>query len=446
MDAECRLRHGLNISCLEKIFLFLPSEDLITLGEMNGFYKQIIHDCVIKKCLIHLPPKRISIEEFFESYGHRLENFIFAGRVPQFEKFNRLISAGCSVDQLKNVQLKVANVANTIDIQSPTHFRRVEKFKFSTILKNIRLHLSFSESLRFLHLEAVILASSFNWNELKNLMELHLIGVKNVNVHNFMDYIRQQPKIEHFYQFESFEMKSMQDIGSLIAEQMGHQIRIIHDRLISRSISSNHYEYLSGFKNVKEVLLTTNVMCAGDLLAPITKLAEINTIEKLIIHFNGAYAPCIFHTSSKNINMKTFSHLKSIHIEGYHGQIDQLQNCEPMKLFTTYSSEILSNVEHLSISDCSHKEILNMKYLKNFPKLRRFAINKCNLNGLESGQAAKIFSCIQNILQQRTHERNENYSHDIIYMTVHSEQLEKFREINNVEKFIKFTVCDDHGK
>lgn len=47
LDENCRLRHGVNVYCLTKIFRNLDILDLDTVGEMNGFYKRIIGDLVI---------------------------------------------------------------------------------------------------------------------------------------------------------------------------------------------------------------------------------------------------------------------------------------------------------------------------------------------------------------------------------------------------------------
>lgn len=46
-DADCRLRNDLNVHCLALIFQYLNTRDLLTLGGMNEFYKQIINDFVI---------------------------------------------------------------------------------------------------------------------------------------------------------------------------------------------------------------------------------------------------------------------------------------------------------------------------------------------------------------------------------------------------------------
>lgn len=49
IDANCRLRNGLNVHCLAHIFQYLDSADLYTLGEMAKAYKHIINEFVIRK-------------------------------------------------------------------------------------------------------------------------------------------------------------------------------------------------------------------------------------------------------------------------------------------------------------------------------------------------------------------------------------------------------------
>lgn len=70
-DANCRLRHGLNVHCLALIFQYLGIQDLYEVGEMNEFYKEIIKDLVIGKYYINcnLLGNLISIRQLFERYG-----------------------------------------------------------------------------------------------------------------------------------------------------------------------------------------------------------------------------------------------------------------------------------------------------------------------------------------------------------------------------------------
>lgn len=47
LDANCRLRHGLNADCSANIFIHLNVSTLMDLAEMSVYYKQIIHDFVL---------------------------------------------------------------------------------------------------------------------------------------------------------------------------------------------------------------------------------------------------------------------------------------------------------------------------------------------------------------------------------------------------------------
>lgn len=79
-NANCRLRHGLNVQCLGHIFQNLSCLDTYEIGEINEFYKEIIHDLVISKCEINhdsLSGAGIRISKIFERYGTKIENIIF---------------------------------------------------------------------------------------------------------------------------------------------------------------------------------------------------------------------------------------------------------------------------------------------------------------------------------------------------------------------------------
>lgn len=61
-----------------------------------------------------------------------------------------------------------------------------------------------------------------------NLSELHLDGVEDINVQNFINFIRQRPKLERFYHRSSL-YKSMQKVGEEMAMYCGNQIEVFYD-------------------------------------------------------------------------------------------------------------------------------------------------------------------------------------------------------------------------
>lgn len=79
-DANCRLRHELNVHCLAHIFQYLNSADLYRVGGMNEFYNGIINDLVIPKHKVdfgQLCRQGITIPEMFERYGTKIQWIIF---------------------------------------------------------------------------------------------------------------------------------------------------------------------------------------------------------------------------------------------------------------------------------------------------------------------------------------------------------------------------------
>lgn len=236
-------------------------------------------------------------------------------------------------------------------IEFPILLRNVEKFHFTG---HYQPNISLSDSLRVLYLKYITFHPNFNWTKLTNLTEIYLKSVNGFNKQNFIEFLRQRPKLKSFYHKQIPE-ESMQNIGELMAEYCGDFIQVFYDVICyrgKRSVHPNFYNFLSGFKNLKKVALSTHQECGHDLIYPIKNLAENDTLEILIINHCSIieYHICAFYnhngTRYKKISIKPFSNLKSIRI---HGRTSTQNQCDHMKILTIYSTEILSNVENVII-------------------------------------------------------------------------------------------------
>lgn len=65
-EVNCRLQNGLNVNCLVEIFKYLDTDELITLGTMNSFYKNIINDYIIRNhmAILHLECGKKRLKDF----------------------------------------------------------------------------------------------------------------------------------------------------------------------------------------------------------------------------------------------------------------------------------------------------------------------------------------------------------------------------------------------
>lgn len=472
-DRNCRLRHGLNANCLARIFQYLDIMDLYTVGEMNVVYNQIIKDLVIPKHDVNLTQlfSRNIANPFIERYGTKIRKFYFINdNKDEFETLNQqlnhlnqLVTQHCSIDQLRDVTffLWEANQLNNIDFENidvdglrrlflggeeeeiinfPSYFQRVERFWFSwNGLKKMRITVSLTECLRHLHLGEVILDPKFDWIKLVNLTELSLLQVRGINSDNFIEFLRQRPNLEVFVHNNSFENSTVQNIFDAMGTYCGDKVRSFsnQDNVLDRQ---DYYNFLSKFKKLKNVNLNTIHMCCSDLIDPIKRMAENNTIESLGISYfalhNGHDANCIFQRqpNHEGLDMKYFKNLKEISVSMRVFQLNiQPEQCDAMKLFNVYSSQILLNVERLTIRSTTVPIFELIKYV---PKLRELILN-CEHS---SDEAAKILSMVGNILEKRNTGQTNN---DFIEIILENElTLDNFTVHGVVNSSIKlFTRC-----
>lgn len=140
-DENCRLRKGLNMDCLVEIFQKLETDDLIILGSMNSYYKEIINNHVIRKHLVKLcsyasskTPSEYSSKygPLFEMYGKRITKINFVGYSTCLTGLFDLIIQYSSKDQLKEIDLQLNDIYCSIAKSSvksiKQYFRKVEMF------------------------------------------------------------------------------------------------------------------------------------------------------------------------------------------------------------------------------------------------------------------------------------------------------------------------------
>lgn len=427
LDANCRLKHGLNVHCLAHIFQYLDSADLYTIGRINKFYNQIINDLVIPKHEVNfcnLDKRGIEASQMLEKYGIRVRKIIFKHFYGDYTiaKLAESITKYCAADQLKSFRSFNFNINGYVNVSLPNQFRQVEKLEIYGIRQ---LSAQLSDSLRFLKLEHIELSPNFDWTELKNLTEVRLIWVDGINAENFIKLLSHRPNIEVFHHDRYTFKDSTQDVCLAMAKYCGNSIREYYGEMDpnqgeGRAPGQNMYYFISGFKNIKKARLTTHQICGGDLIDAMKWLAENNTIEMLEIKYSGhdghEKTNCIFHTKPKleGHHIRHFSHLKSIKIiwpPSHSNYIHPVRGCDPFKLFTVYGSRILSSVENLFMA-CTE----DIWYcIEVPPKLCHLRLHTILLT---SKQASLILAALKSVLQKRNNGRIEN---DFIEVKLSSE-------------------------
>lgn len=428
-DANCRLRHGLNIQCLAHIFQYLSCLDIYKIGEMNKFYKEIINDSVISKCEInfdHLSGAGITISQVFERYGTKIENIIFGdiNEVHTIQELIQSIMQYCSIDQLKSVNFgcKFTDPSFQIHLNLPIQFQNVVSFSLYGMGRGAHLlTVELSKSLRHLSLEGIDLDPTFDWSKLKNLTELYLSEVRRIIVPNFIEFLRHRPNIKVFHHNRNVFNDSAQDVCKAMSEYCGKQIQDYSGEMLSIRDDDHEacmYDFVTGFSDLKKVCLTSHKFCGGDLIESIKRLVENDTIEHLKIIYSkydnvrmGWNYPFLLQEIQDNEghDMKPFSHLKSVEIAGSYPDIAReffsIRGCDPFKILSIYASQILRNVEHLIITS----NVQKINFIKYAPKLRYLELN----NDMETPtEAAHILSMLESILKNR--QTNGQFGDDII--------------------------------
>lgn len=436
-DANSRLRYELNAHCLAHIFQYLGTMDLYTIGDMNEYYSQIINDLVIPYNRIDFEVfclRKMSDQKFLEKHGKQIQKIRFYNQNGKtLRKLSQLITRYCAIDQLTDVSI-VLNRKIIPDIKLPLHFHQVNNFHIRGGFNGTRLFAPFAESLQQLNLEGIKLHPKFDWTKLKNLRYLRLHYVRGFRYKNFIDLLSQRSQLETFYQMGTVET-IMHSIGEAMAKYCGNQIRAFQDlHRYDGTRPPDFYDFLSELKNVEEVRLTTKRICAGELIHPIKYLAQ-TALETLHItcYVNAIHPRCDCDLEIEPV--ENFSRLKTIKINMLNTK--QRSKCEIMKLFTRYSSNILSNVENVVILS-EDGEAYNCKFIEFVPKLRQLVINGGEIEPTTE-QVSRLASVLKSIVQKRNIEEN---SDDFIEMKIPAKYLLLFCEIIRFEKTIKLTEIE----
>lgn len=188
---------------------------------------------------------------------------------------------------------------------------------------------------------------------MKNVKKLSLSDVEGVNESNFIENLRQRPRLEAFGHSDTFDISTMKKTFEKMAEYCGtqiHALEIYKQEWKKFDYPPGFYSFISDFKALKKVYLRAELKCGDDLIDPIKRLAEHNTVLDLSLTFSGGqpHRNCIFREMSNRSapNMKPFTNLKTVRLcwdIDHHDSDPFNRQCTRMRLLTTYSSQILSN-------------------------------------------------------------------------------------------------------
>lgn len=445
LDANCRLRNGLNPDCLLDIFEYLNHGDLVNLSEMNDLYKQLITNFIIsKKTIVISGNCTRSNSELFQNFGRKMKHIKFVGDQARFEHFVQQIVKHCTENQIKSVDItftrsncNISNcccpktIANTNNESSAkvakNYFRSVEEVAISqaweAVGEILETLLGESKNIRILKLyKSKIDDHLLSWKSSQQLTELHLIKSVVRNEDRFIKFIRSQTKLERFISHGGYY--SIRRVGEALAVNCSSKLRVFCD---SGSVRVNRivtdYDFVSKFDNLKEVKLTSFTKTGNDLHRPIMELAKKQTIEKLGIYQDAdrflaneirtiGFIPELKNLKSLEISVKNFA---------------QPNDSTHLKLLFGNSGVIFKNVETLMLSGTKGFTSAG-KTIEMVPNLK-----KLQINNLEQWhwliETRRIVSNIAKIVERR------NIKNDEVTIVVNPKQWREFAIFE--DKFIK---------
>lgn len=193
---------------------------------MNSFYKDIINEYIIRKHLVTMRsyggsrgiPEHLSrYSEFFKMYGHKITRIGFAGNSTCLAGLFGFIIRHCEKDQLKEIEIWCYDMYHTESMKNiQQYFRNVEIFTLVCVEpvfhRNFISLLQSCNALRSLKL--VVhgdISSVFHWPGMLNVRKLELVFGR-ISERTFIEFIQNQPKLEHFNSNLTFE--NIDEIGN----------------------------------------------------------------------------------------------------------------------------------------------------------------------------------------------------------------------------------------
>lgn len=471
----CRLKHGLNIDCLIYIFEYLNTDDLITVCNLDDYFKDIIHNYVISKHKLVFDARQNGSS--IESNGELFQSF--EGKIRQISYFNtcnvtefiRKIAIHCP-DGLKDLEInRIPRIGLEKSINCLT--KSIKHFQATAHclrdLERLVLRSSPQEKILYdilLGRSAIPLIKELSWISMLDLKELHLIHLQNIEEECLIEFLRQRPRLEHFV--NELSIVDMKKVGEAMANYCGDQIRVFRDQgsyafgYIHREMIRTRYDFLSKFTNLKEVAISSFYTCGCDLRYPIDRLSQIESLKNLAIYRQRTFDHIVGMTTEivrsnfvferlKQANFyrdirclirrddwltfNTFANLKSLEINSD----IYPTNCPRIEFLIEYP-EIIANVEMVTVSGWRDR-VDFFEFIASVPKLRKLSIHNFGMKLDNKERAMRPIAIAAEILEKRKNERNNaDCTVDSMDIFVSEKQWEILKDIQGIDIAIKFHI------
>lgn len=308
---NCQLTK-LNFDCLERVFAYLSTKDLIHLSQINPIiYDAILERAISKRHIDFYELTQIwTLEKIFAKFGkHMTEVAINENHFELWKKirtapinnFLRLLIKYCTANQItemnltfdyRKVDAKLLNAAKpfftniqTLSVTGTSSNSGDRNFLTTTIINA-------AKNLSMLTLENVTINfNALNFECMKNLETLSISETNCVNTtNNWQRLLSSQPKLKSFawdnYSNPNYTIcKYIADHCADTLEKFMDKQLNVPEQFQSETFIMNRYDYFSNFKRLKKVAITGYLDSGCDLINVLAIIAQKNTVQKLWIQF-----------------------------------------------------------------------------------------------------------------------------------------------------------------
>lgn len=458
---RCRLRHGLNESCLLNVFDYLDQFDLISLCEMDTYFKELIMKWTMKKQILKVgTPDEQS--EMFQEFGKSIRKFkiytcSFTSMIVNIVKY-------CERGTITEIHLEINDIdddvieepaavvyLNQLTLLAMPFFSNLRKLKFKTyegtdpcgVLTNFLTKIS-TTATNLQSFELFNFEPRGGWlQNMQKLSELRFCWRNASSFDDLFSYLRANPQLKVF-EF-THKLKNLTGIYNVLKEScpslekfsdidvdVSNPYQRFDRSLISR------YNFLSKFPHLNSVSLMSYTFCGCDLYYALTSLATKN-IVKLKIFVNLA-KPVIVSDEVKAELMRRplpqFTGLLSVEVEiwgqnkyNFHPKLSQ---CDLRCQFLFHFLKGVKSIQYFTFSGTS---------LSNMEKVLEFAPNIRVLDVSQTSvETHKIVpKIVETLRRSRQLDDGKNGHYKLHLKLIDDYTFRMFEKNNDVKDIINFT-------
>lgn len=446
----CRLSQ-LNFDCLDEIFQYLSTNDLIHLCQINPMVCDAIKERAIGKHHINFSDwnQVWGTETIFSEFGAKIRSMaIHEWNFPQSEtasaaddqpinQFLSMLIEHCAPNRIEELSLNFdfQGIDPTQLNEARPYFSQLKKFIFASIVgrhpntdhheQPLNTMIDSAKQLSSIQLENT--TSNGDWlrfNHIANVESLALVNSMVSNDQNWHHYLTNQPKLTSFAWVHStipnYQLCENVARHCINLERFFDvQYRIDDEQHFQRDFVMSRYNFLASFQNLKCAQITAYTESGRDLVGAFMALAQRNTVERLGVNF--LQNPTIKYTLDEmDYATQEYPEIQSLQ----RLQIDNCTSCDFWNGILVKFLKATMNLNELSIS--GHDRL-------NSIQLTCIAIAPSKLNVLKINQL--IVADLELALKSISVRRAKNGNHDTLTVVINSEQSKQLKgsEFSNIQ-------------